>query len=725
VTRSVTAGPITADPIAAGPIAAGPIAAGPITADSVLAALDPEQAAAARAVNGPVCILAGAGTGKTRTITHRIAYAVHAGIWRPREVLAVTFTTRAAGEMRTRLSALGVGGVAARTFHSAALRQARFFWPQVHGRDLPPILESKIPLVAEAASRNRVALDVSGRRDLASEIEWAKVSNVSPDTYAALAPKAGRDVAGLDPSVVAKVFAGYEDLRRDRDRIDLEDVLLCAAGLIAGDERVAATVRGQYRHLIVDEYQDVSPLAQALLDLWLGTSRDICVVGDPTQTIYSFAGATSAHLTGFTKRYPDATVVKLRRDYRSTPEVVRAANALMSRADAETRRSHVPLESQRESGPAVEFGEHPDEVVEAASVASRIRRLTQDGLPAASIAVLYRINAQSEAVEQALADVGVAYQVRGGERFFDRREVREAVALLRGAAVAEGDEPADDLGDTVRAILSGAGWSTTPPAGTGRVRERWESLTALVDLAEDMSSPNSAVPGISSLRAFVGLLAERAEAQHAPGLNGVTLSTLHAAKGLEWEQVFLVGLHEGMLPSIQAKTPKEIEEERRLLYVGMTRAAVGLSLTWSLSRTPGGAARRRPSRFLDGVRPVSSSGRDGVDAPGRGSRTRASAKVPRCRVCATPLTDPAERRLGRCRDCPSNLDEELYERLKAWRLDTARELKQPAFVIFTDAALTAIAERKPTDDAGMLAIPGVGAHKLEKFGADIIAICAS
>ena len=691
-----------------------------VTADSVLAALDPEQRAAATAVSGPVCILAGAGTGKTRTITHRIAYAVHAGIWQPREVLAVTFTTRAAGEMRTRLAALGVGGVSARTFHSAALRQARFFWPQVHGRELPAILDSKIPFVAEAASRARVSIDNNGRRDLASEIEWAKVSNVSPETYPMRAPEAGRAVAGVDAAAVAHVFAGYEELRRDRDRIDLEDVLLCAAGLIAGDERVAATVRGQYRHLIVDEYQDVSPLAQALLDLWLGRSRDVCVVGDPTQTIYSFAGATSTYLTSFATRYADATVVKLRRDYRSTPEVVRAANALMVRADAATRRSHVPLESQRAPGPAVTFDEYPDEVAEAAAVAGRIRALVNGGATASQISVLYRINAQSEAVEQALSDVGVAYQVRGGERFFDRREVREAVALLRGAAVAEGDEPDEPLGAVVRAILSGAGWSTSPPEGTGRVRERWESLTALVDLADD-----TAASGVATLRGFVTVLADRAEAQHAPGLNGVTLSTLHAAKGLEWENVFLVGLHEGMLPSVQAKTPAEVDEERRLLYVGMTRAAQGLALSWSLSRNPGGAGRRRPSRFLDGVRPASSSGRDGVDAPGHGSRSRASAKVPRCRVCSTPLTEAAERRLGRCRSCPSDLDDELYERLKAWRLETARELKQPAFCIFTDAALTAIAERKPTDDASMLAIPGVGVHKLEKFGADVLGICAT
>jgi len=706
---------------------AAPVSAA--TADSVLAALDPEQRAAAQAVNGPVCILAGAGTGKTRTITHRIAYAVHAGMWRPNEVLAVTFTTRAAGEMRIRLARLGVPGVQARTFHSAALRQARFFWPQVHGRELPAILDSKIPLVAEAATRNRVHLDNAGRRDVASEIEWAKVSNVDAEHYAEHAAALGRTVAGLEPAMVARLFAAYEELRRDRDRIDLEDVLLCTAGLLATDARVAATIRGQYRHLVVDEYQDVSPLQQALLELWLGKGRDLCVVGDPTQTIYSFAGATSDHLRDFARRYPDATVVRLHRDYRSTPEVVRTANALITKADAATRRTHVPLVSQRKPGPAVTFHEHPDEVAEAAAVAAGIRRLLADGVHAADVAVLYRINAQSEALEQALADARVPYQVRGGERFFDRREVKEAIALLRGQAVAEpvGDDPAaiepaggerPALAETVRAILAGAGHTPEPPASTGRVRERWESLAALADLAD-----TAAADGVGTLREFVALLAERAEQQHAPGLAGVTLSTLHAAKGLEWEHVFLIGLHEGMLPSSQSRSPEQINEERRLLYVGATRAATGLALSWSLSRSPGGAGRRRPSRFLDPVRPAGSSVHDNPDRPAAAGRSRRSSRTPRCRVCNAPLTEAAARRLGRCTSCPSNVDEDLLARLKEWRRETARNLKQPAFCVFTDAALLAIAEARPGDDRQMTAIPGVGARKLEKFGADVIRLC--
>jgi ATP-dependent DNA helicase UvrD/PcrA len=702
--------------------------------DDVLDRLDAEQREAAQAVRGPVAILAGAGTGKTRTITHRIAYAVHAGMWQPQQVLAVTFTTRAAGEMRTRLADLGVPGVQARTFHSAALRQARFFWPQVYDRDLPQIIESKLGLVGQAAGACRMSLDLAGRRDVASEIEWAKVSNVSVEDYPQLAERAGRDVSGIEPEQVARLFGAYEQARRDADRIDLEDVLLCAAGLLAGDARTAARIRSQYRHLVVDEYQDVSPLQQALLDLWLGDNRDLCVVGDPTQTIYSFAGARAEFLREFPKRYPGAQVLALHRDYRSTPQVVATANALMERADAVSRRAHVRLSSEREPGPAVVYREYADEVAEAAGVAAAVRALVSAGVSPGEVAVLYRINAQSEPVEQALTDAGMPYQVRGGERFFERPEVREAMAMLRGAAVAEAAELAaagvdDGAGDpatrpapleqAVAGALSAVGYTSEPPAGTGRTRERWESLSALVALAVEQEQA-----GLSTLRSFVDVLVQRSEAQHAPGLNGVSLSTLHAAKGLEWKQVFLIGLHDQMLPSSQARTDQAIAEERRLLYVGITRAADGLTMSWGLSRSPGGAGRRRPSRFLDGLRPAGSSVHDRDRPDARGARRGPSATVARCRVCGSGLTDATARRLGRCTTCPSSYDEGLLEQLRAWRLDRARELGQPAFCVFTDATLIALAEARPVDRRTLLAIPGIGAGKADKFGDEVVRLCA-
>ena len=302
--------------------------------EQLLEALDPEQRQVAEALRGPVRVLAGAGTGKTRAITHRIALGVATGVYQPSEVLAVTFTTRAAGEMRGRLRALGAAGVQARTFHSAALRQLRFFWPHVHGTELPTLTESKLGLLATAARRCRVSADQALLRDLASEVEWAKVSNVHPDDYARVAPARGRSVAGHDPETVAQVFSAYEDGKRGQGRMDMEDVLLFTAGLLADDERVAAQVRSQYKRFVVDEYQDVSPLQSALLDLWLGGRDEICVVGDPAQTIYSFAGARADHLLGFARKFPGTTSVELVRNYRSTPEVVDAANRLLAGAPA-------------------------------------------------------------------------------------------------------------------------------------------------------------------------------------------------------------------------------------------------------------------------------------------------------------------------------------------------------------------------------------------------------
>ncbi|WP_246220062.1 ATP-dependent DNA helicase UvrD2 [Phytoactinopolyspora halotolerans] len=682
----------------------------------VLSALDPEQREVAAALTGPVCVIAGAGTGKTRAITHRIAHGVLSGAFDPRRVLAVTFTTRAAGEMRGRLRTLGVEGVQARTFHSAALRQARYFWPQVTGSDLPEIAQSKLSLVGAAANRCRVGTDRATLRDLASEIEWAKVSNVLAERYPEAAEAALREVAGIDAPTVARVYAAYEDLKSDRAVIDMEDILLAAVGLLDANPGVADAVRAQYHHFVVDEYQDVSPLQQRLLDLWVGDRDEICVVGDPAQTIYSFAGARPDYLLDFTQRFPAATTVRLFRDYRSTPQVVNVANAVL-RPSSRTSKG-VVLEAQRPSGPEAVFIEHPDEVAEAEWVAGEIRRLIAAGVPAREIAVLFRVNAQSENYEQALSDAGIAYVVRGAERFFERAEVRQAAMLLRGALRA-GDTAADspDAAAATAAVLSAAGWSAKPPAGGGAARERWESLAAVVSLAEDLVA---ARPD-ATLADVVAELEARAAAQHAPVADGVTLASLHAAKGLEWDAVFVIGVHEGTLPLNYAETPEQIEEERRLLYVGVTRAREHLAVTWSLSRQPGGRGSRKPSRFLDGVRPGRSARAGGRTTRSAASRTRSPA---RCRTCGTALVDATARKLGRCGDCPSAVDEELFERLRAWRLERAQEQKVPAYVVFTDATLTALAEAKPADEAALRAVPGVGQSKLERYGADVLRLCS-
>ncbi|MFD9542246.1 ATP-dependent DNA helicase UvrD2 [Streptomyces sp. NPDC060022] len=712
----------------------------PESADAVLDGLDPEQREVALALAGPVCVLAGAGTGKTRAITHRIAYGVRAGILQPTTVLAVTFTNRAAGEMRGRLRQLGATGVQARTFHSAALRQLQYFWPKAVGGALPRLVERKVQLVAEAAARCGVRLDRNELRDTTSEIEWAKVTQTVPADYPAAVAKTQRD-APRDPAELSQIYAMYEQLKRDRSVIDFEDVLLLTVGILQDRHDIAEHVRTQYQHFVVDEYQDVSPLQQRLLDLWLGDRDNLCVVGDASQTIYSFTGATPDHLLNFRTRHPNATVVKLVRDYRSTPQVVHLANGLLSQASGRAAEHRLELVSQREKGPEPSYTEYADEPAEAEGTARRIRDLIAAGVPAGEIAVLYRVNSQSEVYEQALADAGVPYQLRGAERFFDRAEVREAGVALRGAARAGGNDSlldgAEGLPSEVRAVLSTKGWTSKPPNGSGAVRDRWESLAALVRLAEDFEQ---AKPG-ATLSDLVAELDERAAAQHAPTVQGVTLASLHSAKGLEWDAAFLVGLTEGMMPIAYAKTDEQVEEERRLLYVGVTRARFHLSLSWALSRSPGGRGGRRPTRFLNGLRPGSTAfgprggagGGGGIDrgsATGTGSGGSGAAARPRrrgpvlCRVCGQTLTEAGEMKLMRCEDCPSDMDEGLYERLRQWRADRAKEIGQPAYCVFTDKTLMAIAERVPDTEGELVVIAGVGNRKLTRFGADVLDICA-
>jgi DNA helicase-2/ATP-dependent DNA helicase PcrA len=740
----------------------------PAPAAALLDALDPEQRAVAEALHGPVCVLAGAGTGKTRAITYRIAYGVAGGEYIPSQVLAVTFTARAAGEMRGRLRQLGAGGVQARTFHAAALRQLQYFWPKAVGGPHPQLVDTKLRLVAEAVARLRLSAERTELRDLAGEIEWAKSTQVVADDYAAAAFKASR-VPPRDAAEVAKIYAEYESAKRDRNVIDFEDVLLLTIGIMEDRPDIAATVRNQYRHFTVDEYQDVNPLQQRLLECWLGDRADVCVVGDASQTIYSFTGADPRYLLDFQDRYDDATVVRLVRDYRSTPQVVALANALLDRAEGRSARARVQLVAQRPDGPRPKFTEHPDAETEAREVAREVRKLVDAGTKLSEIAILYRINAQSEEYEQALSDAGLSYILRGVERFFERPEVREAIQVwLRGAAKARSDLGSGDgglfgadsgpgsgsgrgasagaggsgsgeaLASEVRAVFSAHGWTPQAPKGAGRLRERWESLAAIVALAEEYGRTHPD----ADLDRFSAELRERADAQHAPTVEGVTLSTFHAAKGLEWDAVFLAGLAEGMVPISYAETPEQIEEERRLLYVGVTRARERLFLSWSLARTPGARASRHPSRFLDGLR--GGVGRDsregaagGVIRTGSGRRPRSGSAAaegegrPRrgaepitCRVCRRSLIDPVERKLGRCEACPSTLDPELFEALREWRGERAREQSLPAYCVFTDATLIAIGEARPATLGALGGIAGVGKAKLDRYGEQVLELVA-
>lgn len=566
--------------------------------DALLAGLDDQQRVAAEALTGPVCMLAGAGTGKTRAITHRIAYGVTTGAYAPNRVMALTFTSRSAAELRGRLRQLGAGGVAARTFHAAALSQLNYFWPHVVGGQVPRLLDGKGRLLGHAAEVLKLKLDTPTLRDLAAEIEWRKVSGLSIEQYAA--GIASRTLPGrLDVDQVAALQETYERLKDERKQLDFEDVLLAMAGMIENEPSVAFQVREQYRFFVVDEYQDVSALQHDLLTLWLGDRRDLCVVGDASQTVYSFAGARSEYLLDFPKHYEDATVVRLEQNYRSTPAIVATANQLMrGRAGALTLQAAV-----RQAGPEPTVRDFPTDMAEARGVAQQILELIEAGTPPEKIAVLYRLNVQAAALETALGDVGVSFLIRGSKRFFDLPEVKQAVMQLRAASVSIVGEP---LFKSVSDVLRSLGWSQTAPEAPGSVRDRWESLNALMGLVDE-------APEGTTFRQFTDELMERQAGQHEPTVSAVTLATLHSAKGLEWEAVFVIGLSEGLVPISYATTFEQIDEERRLLYVGVTRARRMLALSWSGSGRDQRAPRER-SRFLTelGIRSARVAGARGA-----------------------------------------------------------------------------------------------------------------
>ena len=669
--------------------------------DAILDRLDPEQREVATSLRGAVVVLAGAGTGKTRAITHRIAYGVRSGIYRPSAVLAVTFTTRAAGEMRTRLRELGAPGVQAKTFHAAALSQLKYFWPQAIGGPMAEIIEQKGRYIGEAARNIGVKVDAVSIRDLAKEIEWAKVSLINPEDYVRKSAELGRPpISGFSPEQVAAVGLGYENLKERRNLIDFEDLLAILGGILEENSAITEQVRSQYRHFIVDEYQDVSPLQQFVLDQWLGGRDSICVVGDPSQTIYSFTGATPSYLLGFRRKYENAKEIRLIRDYRSTPQVVRLANNILREGKVE---GALELIAQRTPGPEPDFNVYSDDDAEARAIVKQAQKLISEGTPASEIAVLYRTNVQSQPFEAAFSAAGIGFQLKGSERFFNRSEVRQALALLSGHVnhPAEGDE----MVELVQILLSEIGWAPEPPAPSGAMRERWDLMSALVNLASQLAQ-KSTFGKAASLKDLIADLHDRAAHQNAPTIDGVTLASLHAAKGLEWDSVFLSGMSEGLMPISLADSPELVAEERRLLYVGVTRARQTLHISYAKAKT-GGRANRKPTRFLaqywesPEVKPT--RGRPATQAiPNVNSK---AVKVNK----TEPLTDA---------------DREVYERLRKWRAATAKEIDKPAFTILSDVTLVAMAQHRPADAGALIKLPGIGPVKLEKYGPAILRIVA-
>jgi DNA helicase-2/ATP-dependent DNA helicase PcrA len=550
-------------------------AVGNLRAEEILEALDNEQRAVALATRGPVCVIAGAGTGKTRAITHRIAYAAAIGTMDPHKVLALTFTARAAGEMRTRLRSLGVPAVAARTIHAAALKQLTFFWPQVFGGRTPDLLTTKSGFLTEAIKRAQLQgeLSISSRdllRDIATEIEWAKVSQVAPSDY--LSESLKRTVKPrINPEQLAKVYTAYESVKHQERAIDFEDVLLLTTAMIEQEREIRERVQDQYRFFTVDEYQDISPLQQRLINAWLGSRQELCVVGDPAQTIYSFAGATPVFLNSFTQRFPEAEVVRLTTGYRSTPEIIFTANSILRKG---AMGSELVAINDHGSKPTITA--YNDEVGEIAGIVRDIKQLISEGTPAQEIAVLARTNNQLNGLEKAMNTANLPYQVRNTERFFERKEVRDFLKQVRTASVipTEGVSWLDELRTLAQPFLTG-----------GAI----DGIAALLHLARELDSDSGFSP--KNLRAYLREVEDRVQQNNPPTMPVTTLATLHAAKGLEWERVFLIGVSDGILPLENNSTTGDqasIDEERRLFYVGITRAKSDLRLSY----------RGKASRFL-------------------------------------------------------------------------------------------------------------------------------
>lgn len=672
--------------------------------------LNPEQRAAVEACSGPVCILAGAGTGKTRVISRRVAYAIATGVVDPRHVLVVTFTEKAAGEMRERLAALGFPGVQALTFHAAAFRQLRYFWPRLSPEPLPEVADSKAALLGPLQRSLPGGYKFTALKDLADEIEWAKARRLDPESYAPTVARLGR-TPPLPADLFAGLFRRYERAKQRAGRIDFEDMLARMLEAIETRPDVAEEFRGQYRWFSVDEYQDTNPLQQALLDAWLGDRDDLAVVGDEDQTIYTFTGATSDYLTGFKRRYPQARIFRLERNYRSTPQVLAVANRLLSRSGAAGKR----LLATRPPGPEPVLAAFESAEAEAAALVAEVRRLTGLGVAPEEIAVLLRTNAQIPPLEEALAAAGIRYQVRG-ELFFRRQEVRRAVSLLssRTARASGGG-----LVDAIEAIWFErlAFRRDQEPEGE-EARQRHASLVSLLGLAERLEAEAGEQP--AGLDAFLAEVQRRAADEEAGVGGGVNLLTYHKAKGLEFDAVLLPALEEGLLPVRQASTPEQLAEERRLLYVGLTRARLHLWLSWAARRAgPSGREQpRKPSRFLDDLVPVDAGQ----------VRPRAVAAGLGAGAASAWSRAGNGRARARSRDGSGNgqvdaaLGSALGERLRAWRRDRAKQDEVPPYVIFNDRTLAALAERRPRSRGELLAIEGIGPTKLDRYGEELLRI---
>lgn len=698
-------------------------------ADALLAGLNERQTEAVIAEGGPLVVHAGAGSGKTRVLTRRIAYRVLDGQTEPARVLALTFTRKAAGELRSRLRASGLrGDVVAGTFHGIALTQLRQRWAE-RGITPPTMLESKFRFVSQLVGRQR-GVEIL---DVMSEIEWARARLVAPEHYGSAADLAGR-TPPMPPEQFSELMVRFQQEKRKRRVVDFDDLLALAIRDLHDDEHYAAGVRWRHRHLYVDEFQDVNPLQFELLKAWRGTTDDLFVVGDPNQAIYGWNGADPNLLTNFAKREPKATVIRLLDNYRSSPQVLTLANASLEGTGGQ-------LIPHQPDGPVPTLRSFASDTHEAAGIAAAVKEAKHADTRWSDQAILVRTNAQLVPIEQALLDVGVPVRVRGGTGPLSTPEVKSELralgrdgldlrdALRRldvsldetgsgGVGVdPDNDDPLDELNDPDPGDESPpAGGATQRPrsgsrtaaAVTANEQERRQNLGALSRLVHEYLAIDTTPTG-------PGLLAWIATVQAnevSTTADAVELSTFHGAKGLEWPVVHVGGLEKGYVPIGYAKTGAQLAEERRLLYVAITRAEKELHLTWAATRTFGNkSVKRQPSPHLDSVGSAIEHLRKGhrpVDW--RAEVVKSRAAIPK---------------KGRGSSTDKNpVDDPLFEALRAWRRDKARGADVPAYVIFNDQTLRAIAKKQPSNRSQLASVSGIGPAKLERFGSEVIALVA-
>ena len=639
--------------------------------ERLLEDLNPSQRAAVTTTSGPLAIIAGAGSGKTRVISRRAAYAIETGAVPADQILLVTFTDKAAGQMVERVAALGHRGVMARTFHAAALAQLRHFWPSRHdGAPLPATLESKLRLLVPLIGRLPGGYRFTQAKDLADTIEWAKVRRIRPERWV----HEGGDRAPMPADLFARVYRDYERVKAEAGLLDFEDMLVQTVELLEDDAAAVALVRSRKRWISVDEYQDTNPLAERLLELWLGESRDLAVVGDPDQTIYTFTGATPEFLLSFAERHPGARTVTLAENYRSSPQILELANRLISGG------GRSPLHATQPEGPPPSVRRLPDAEAELAAIVAWICAVAVAGVAPMETAVLVRINAQLPPIEDALTRAGIGFTVRG-RRYFERREIREAQQILRHV------RPAETGGALIAAIerlfVERLGLDDVAADTGDEGRERAASLELLLGIVEDLATADPEL----TIDAVLAELDRRHAAEVAASADGVNLLTYHRAKGLEWDAVYLPALDEGLLPIRQAKEDEEVAEERRLLYVGITRARRFLALS---------SSSRRPSRFLATIEPP----RPAACRPARRVRVLPGAPIA---TAAIPDDGP-------------------LEALRRWRRERASADGVPAYIVAHDTTLSEIADARPRSLPALRRVRGMGPAKLERYGAEILAV---